>query len=654
MVLPAPNLDDRSFQDIVDEAKRLIPRYTPEWTNHNVSDPGVALIELFAWMSEMVLYRVNQVPDRLYVHFLNLVGINPFPPSVARARVTFWLSAVQQQPVSVPAGLQIATDSGGVQGTDPVVFTTVDELVIAPPVLEQAMTTNGSGERLTPAMEDLQFPGASVTCFSSVDDSGRLVPGDAMLLGFSASLAGMVLRLQVQAHAEGIGVDPRNPPLAWEVWNGEAWISADVYTDTTGGLNRAGEIVLLIPDQHEVLVLGSTPCYWLRVRLMTPLPGQPTFQASPKVEELKVEALGGTISAEHSTSVPREVLGRSDGSPGQEYLVGFPPVLPRRPIETVVITDSAGSVEWTEVEDFSRSGATDPHFVWDSASGVVKFGPRIRYPDGSVRQHGRIPRDGSEIAVTAYRSGGGAKGNVGARTLTVMRSAVPYIASAVNLRPAAGGVDAETVAEAKQRGPLTLRSGRRAVTPGDFERLTLESSIEVARARCLPSRDGRGPVRVLVVPQVRTDPRIHQLDDFALSAPLMREITDQLDAHRIVGTAIEVGTPYYQGVSVAALVHAPAGRPLALVRQRAVAELTRYINPLTGGADGAGWLFDADLNAASIAQLLEGIEGIDRVDEVQLFEYDLRSGARYGAGRDVIRLDAHSLFLSGPHRVVVR
>ena len=115
----------------------------------------------------------------------------------------------------------------------------------------------------------------------------------------------------------------------------------------------------------------------------------------------------------------------------------------------------------------------------------------------------------------------------------------------------------------------------------------------------------------------------------------MRRITDHLDAHRIVGTAVEVGTPYYQGVSVAALVHAPAGRPAALVRQRAIDELTRYIHPLTGGADGAGWLFDADLNAAAIAQLLETVEGVDRVDEVQLFEYDLRTGQRLGAGRDV-------------------
>src|SRR5580765_1882951 len=125
MALPAVNLDDRTFQDIVDEAKRLIPRYTPEWTNHNVSDPGVALIELFAWMSETVLYRLNQVPDRLYVHFLNLVGIQPFPPSVARARSTFWLAAVQEQPVTVPTGLQVATTAGAAPGEEAVVFTTV-------------------------------------------------------------------------------------------------------------------------------------------------------------------------------------------------------------------------------------------------------------------------------------------------------------------------------------------------------------------------------------------------------------------------------------------------------------------------------------------------------------------------------------------------
>src|SRR5690242_7207100 len=134
MSLPVTNLDDRKFQDIVDEAKRLIPRFCPEWTNHNVSDPGVALIELFAWMREMVLYRVNQVPERLYVHFLNMVGIEPYPPSVARADVTFWLSSVLESSVVVPSGTQVMTAAGASGGLDdPVIFSTSEDLVISPP-----------------------------------------------------------------------------------------------------------------------------------------------------------------------------------------------------------------------------------------------------------------------------------------------------------------------------------------------------------------------------------------------------------------------------------------------------------------------------------------------------------------------------------------
>lgn len=658
MVLPAPNLDDRTFQDIVDEAKRLIPRYTPEWTNHNLSDPGVALIELFAWMSEMVMFRLNQVPDRLFVHFLNMVGIEPFPPSVARSDVTFWLSAVQEFPVAVPVGMQVSTagdpSGSGETLSDTVVFTTTQELMISPPVLKDVLTTDAKSERITPGWDDLRYADSSVVCFSSQDSQGRLIPGDSLMLGFAASLAGVALRLAVTASAEGIGVDPRHPPLIWEAWDGEAWISIKVFSDTTGGLNRAGEIVLLIPREHELLTLGDSGAYWIRVRLLAPVQGQPTYQESPKIKALTAVALGATVEAEHSTQASREIMGRSDGSPGQQFQVSFPPVLPRVQNETVLVADNGGAINWTEVTDFSRSGPRDLHFVWDSASGVVRFGPRIRYPDGTVRQHGRIPRDGAEISVNSYRHGGGAAGNVGAKTLSVLRSAVPYISSAINLNPAVGGVDGESITEAKIRGPLTLRTGQRAVTAGDFERLTLESSIEVARARCLPATTGSGPIRILVVPQVRTDSRSHQLDDFALGAPLLRSITDKLDAHRIVGTSIEVGTPFYQGVSVAALLHTPAGRPVAQVRQRAIDALTRYLHPLVGGADGAGWLFDADLNAAAISQLLESVEGVDRVDEVLLFEYDLRTGTRLGGGRDVIRLENHSLFLSGAHRVVVR
>jgi predicted phage baseplate assembly protein len=651
MPLPAPELDDRKFQDIVDEAKRLIPRYCPEWTNHNVSDPGVALIELFAWMSEMVLFRVNQVPERLYVHFLNMVGIEPFPPSVARVDLTFWLSAVLEAPVVVPAGTQAMTAAGASSGSnDAVVFTTSKDLVIAPPELHAAKTITAHDDKVADVWDDLRFDVVGVPCFAS----SNLTSGDAFYLGFVRSLAGTVIRLGITAHAEGIGVDPRDPPLAWEVWNGEAWLTVRVHEDSTGGLNRAGDITLMVPTEHELLTVGNTAAYWLRVRLLPPKAGQPTYQASPRVRAITAATLGGTVAAEHAENIPAETLGRSDGGPGQAFTASHAPVLPRRDGEAVRVTDTEGVLEWTEVEDFTQSGPEDRHYVWDGDSGTVRFGPRVRYPDGMVRQHGAIPRDAAQISVTGYRHGGGARGNVGARTLTVMRSTVPYVRGTINLAPASGGVDAETIAEAKVRGPLTLRTGQRAVTAGDYERLTLESSTEVARARCLPATRGDGSVRVLVVPAVRIEPTLHKLDDFAIAAPLMRRITEHLDAHRLVGTAVEVGTPYFQGVSVVALVHTGPGRPAALVRQRAIDALTRHINPLTGGPDGTGWPFDADINAAAVTQLLESVEGIERVDETQLFEYDLRTGQRLGAGKDLIRLDRHSLFLSAAHQVVVR
>jgi predicted phage baseplate assembly protein len=243
---------------------------------------------------------------------------------------------------------------------------------------------------------------------------------------------------------------------------------------------------------------------------------------------------------------------------------------------------------------------------------------------------------------------------VGAGTLTVLRTTVPFIDRVSNLGAATGGVDAETVENAKLRGPMTLRTGSRAVTARDYERLTLESSVEVARARCLPPSEAGGPVRLLVVPNVGSRPETHQLDDFALSEQLRETISEHLDERRVLGTTLEVGVPYYQGVSVAVLISSLPARPATLVRQRAMDLLYQFVNPLTGGPERNGWPFDTDINAAPIAQMLEAVEGVDRVEEVLLFEYDLRNGRRYGSGKEMIRLDQHSLFLSASHQVVVR
>jgi predicted phage baseplate assembly protein len=103
-MIPSPKLDDRTFRDIVDEAISMIPRYAPEWTNHNAADPGVTLIELAAWMTDLLLRRLNQVPEKNYVAFLNLLGIKLRAPRAARALLQFNLveGAAKQRVPAMP------------------------------------------------------------------------------------------------------------------------------------------------------------------------------------------------------------------------------------------------------------------------------------------------------------------------------------------------------------------------------------------------------------------------------------------------------------------------------------------------------------------------------------------------------------------------
>ncbi len=74
MTLPLPNLDDRTYADLVAEARSQISIESPDWTDHNASDPGIILIELLSWLTELALYRVNQLPDQNTVTFLQLLN----------------------------------------------------------------------------------------------------------------------------------------------------------------------------------------------------------------------------------------------------------------------------------------------------------------------------------------------------------------------------------------------------------------------------------------------------------------------------------------------------------------------------------------------------------------------------------------------------
>lgn len=656
MSLPVPDLDNRKFQDIVDDAKRMIPRIFPEWTNHNVSDPGVALIELFAWMSEMVIFQLNQTPDKLYTQFLNLLGVRPFAARPSTADLTFWLSAVTDQAVTVPAGTIVSATDARTSTRQLREFVTTADLRIEQPTLKAALT--GYGESgLKDVFDDLRYDRDRVKVFVSEP----IEPGDCFYLGFEDSLAGHVLRLDVTAVAHGVGIDPGSPPVAWEVWSGDYWVPCTVEADTTGGLNRNGQITVYVPNKHEPRTLANKRFHWLRVRYKKALKDQPTYKQSPEVYRLNVTTIGGTVLAEHSVTVAGELVGRSNGTSGQEFKLRFSSILPRRKDTEYVRTSAVAgerivAQDWIEVDDFSMSGPLDRHFVWDEAQGVLVFGPKVRYPDGTMVQHGAVPADGAMIEVTAYRYGGGEGGNLPAGEITKLYTAIPYVARVANREPSNGGVDAEANDNVKVRGPMTLRTGQRAVTTGDFERLTLSSSQEVARSRCLRPKQGDpgGPVKVLVVPAVDKEPIDLRIDDFVLRDSLYHDVAKFLNDRRVLGTSVEVTTPYYVGVSVAALVRASPGALAAPLSDAIVTELHRYLSPLEGGPLGNGWPWDTPLTTAGLQALLTEVSGVVSVDELVLFAVDLRNGRRLGEAVQSLQLDDRSLFLSFNHQAVIK
>lgn len=130
--LPVPELDDRTFLDLVAEARQRAAQSCPTWTDLSVHDPGMALIEVFAYLTEVMLYRLNRLPEKAYLTFLNLIGLTRHPPAAAWVDLTFSRAAdgkESSEPISIPAGTRVASARGTEQ---PVVFVTTDAVVLPP------------------------------------------------------------------------------------------------------------------------------------------------------------------------------------------------------------------------------------------------------------------------------------------------------------------------------------------------------------------------------------------------------------------------------------------------------------------------------------------------------------------------------------------
>ncbi len=645
MALPVPNLDDRRFQDLVDDAKRLVQQRCPEWTDHNVSDPGVTLIELFAWMTDQVVYRLNRVPDRNYVKFLELIGVSLFPPTAARTQVTLWLTAPQPDTVTIPAGTQVATVR--TETDEAIAFATTDDLPIIPAsLLELGSMIDGKTYRdQWAALEK----GGGLYGFQEVP-----APGDALYVGLSEAVPSNAVRLRFKCHIEGVGVDPTNPPLEWEAWDGEGWTACELDSDSTGGLNRDGDVVLHVPRSHTTSVISKHRAGWLRARVTELANDQPGYSASPSITGLAAITVGGTVEAVNAEFVSDEELGVSQGIAGQRFDLKRRPVVPGDDPAILEIAAADGWEEWTEVADFSDSGPEDRHFALDISAGQVRLGPSVRQADGRLRNFGAVPPKNARLRMRTYRTGGGRKGNVSARALTVLKSSIPFVARVENRRAASGGVDGEDLENAKVRGPIALRTRDRAVTTEDYAYLAQEVAPEVARIRAVAAGDGAdaGSVRVLVVPSVGAREGWLRFDQLVPSEETLQKITDRLEVGRVIGTRVIVEPPIYRGVTVVAKLQARPRQNPTRLQDAALRALYEYFDPITGGPEGGGWPFGRPVNIGEIYSVLQALRGTEFIEDARLFGADPVTGQR-GQQTQRLELEPHALVFSYEHQVLV-
>jgi uncharacterized phage protein gp47/JayE len=634
--LVAPNLDDRTWQDIVNQARALIPNYTQDWTDHNPSDLGITLLELFAWLVEGLIYRLNRVPDKHYIELLNLLGITRDPATPASTPAVFTVSNAPS--TLVPRGTRIATRQTQIE--EPVVFET-DEALVALPVNLRTVLIAGPGFK-TAIYQDhsaaLALGPTATTAFN--------LPGghaDTLLLGFDlATTEPLRIRLDIQRPApEGdvqlewtysrTGLDPT------------AWPTVVPDVEGTQSFTRSGTTVVSVPANWQpqtpaadwtepVAISGpgvSETRFWLGLRI-----GNLTAGAIP----LALQFVGfNAVQVTNALSVnvsqgPAEVefLGVSSGKAFQTLTLANVPLY-RQPGTNepyahfvLEVREPLGGgafgpwTAWTAVDDFpAGDGAV---FRFNPVTGDVFFG---NHDSVTGTGNGRIPPTGSEIRALTYRyTVGGVRGNVPAHSLIVLRDPQPGVIAVTNPAAATGGSDQETIEDTKRRAPEVLKNRQRAVALTDYEYLAREASTDVVKVRALAPRlheqgvplpyipgepwlfagidRSPGRVNAIVVPdapepQGDPDPVPRPLPDEVL----LIEVADYLNPKRPATAHLHVTGPRYLPIRVvttirvwqAAVDDGLVADPTAsnAYRNSVIDQLQRFLHPTRGNANGKGW-----------------------------------------------------------------
>jgi hypothetical protein len=652
MPLPLPRLDDRDFDQLVDEARNTLPLNAPAWTDHNASDPGITLLELFAYLTEIGLYRLDRIPPAEYRTFLRLLG---FP--VRQAQVAHTVLEFQQATTDViPLAPRIQVGSADAR----VVFQTTASLDVVRARLVSALTSAaGALIDRTAANAAIDRPFAPLGDRPSVDD--------ALYLGFDRALGPEGTRARLYVFGEDATRDagtwralaaearrarhdvhatcPRSAlrcvgrywrhysaRLAWEYYDASGlWLSLPHAKDRTRALSISGPVHFRLPKPAAHAaggVAGYGSAYFIRARLTSG-----GYDCAPTIRGARVN----TVGARHAVDMPADSITTNVRRANQAYHLTHKPVVPHSTRVDVTLT-SGTHEQWTEAADWDRSGPFDRHYVLEPETGTLRFG------DG---RQGRVIQDRGAIASIAvsYRVGGGAAGNVAAGTLTKTLTAGVNAAVAVAQPVAAhGGAAAETLAAAEGRAVRGLAEARCAVTLADFERMALDvPGAPVARARavagfhptlsCLPAA---GCVTVVIVPACvdrQRDP----------SAELCSEVAGYLDRRRPLTCELHVVGPQYTAVSVHATLHLAAGANAAAI-EAARDALQQFFHPLSGGPAGHGWPIGRGVYRSEVLARLAAVPGVGYVTGLEL-----QPGDGIAAACGNVDICAHGLVVSGTH-----
>ncbi|WP_428268711.1 putative baseplate assembly protein [Haliangium sp.] len=628
MALTPAVLDDLSWSDLVAAARDSIAAASGGvWTHHAPVDPGVTLIELYAWLFDQRIYWLDQVSDSMKRAILALLGVTPRPATSARTVLA--LSARPE--VGVMASFVIAAGAEVVHG-DPEAGLrfTLDQASLWAPVSAIELLVNGRDR----SQELVQGRAVAVVTAPEDDIEAGAGPNFTLRLRVGedwpsapAAPFGFLCELVAAPHiapgwaAEAVDVDAP-ASLDWRYRGGAGELvpfPENTLDDGTGGLRRSG------------LVRITPPADWIRepddggVYAVHVIVRDDTFTAPPRVGRLVPNACVAThvrapAPVEQSVAwLPLPGIELALASASSPSSFGDEPVLADS-VELDLRERVEGWQTWRRTPDLAFHGPADRVFEVDREARALRFGDGLR---------GRVPRLGGEAPNLRVRCrvGGGDRGNLAAGNPWQLVDEPALVV--VNPVPAAGGVDPESLDQALARAAREARRRERAVTASDYELLATKTpGVAVARAHaavgfhpehpCIPVP---GTVTVFVVPaapRVGTDwddaPELWA-DSAHVSAPVMdpaalAAVLAQLESRRLIGAEVRVVSARYRRVALAVELLGDAFDPAA-VRDQVTAALRRYLDPLVGGSAGTGWPFGGPVRPSALVRVAQAAVGTE-------------------------------------------